>query len=160
MADTSRFLLLAYFIYAVASFALTVFLARTLFKNGEVFLEDVFPDNSRMAASVNRLLVVGFYLLNLGYAFLTLQSHETVNSALVAFEVLSSKLGQLLVTLGIVHFGNLFILHRMRRRGQIHLAPPPVAPQLWRPQAPIGNPGASAAAALANGPSGSMPGAI
>jgi len=116
-----------------ARVALTVFLARTLFKNGEVFLEEVFPDNPRMAGAVNRLLVIGFYLLNLGYAFLTLETREHVGSALAAIEVLSSKLGVLLVSLGIVHFVNMLGLHRVRRRGQLHLAPPPVAPQVHRP---------------------------
>jgi hypothetical protein len=126
----SNFLLIAYLVYSLASLALTVMLARTLFKNGQVFLEDVFPENPRMAASVNHLLVVGFYLLNLGYAFLTLQTQTDVPSALSAFEVLSSKLGRLLVSLGVVHFFNLFLLHRLRRQGQLHMAPPPVAAQL------------------------------
>ena len=53
-------------VYAAASLGLTIWLARTLFKNGEVFLEEVFADNPRMARPVNHLLVVGFYLLNLG----------------------------------------------------------------------------------------------
>jgi len=127
---TSNFLLFAYATYSLASVLLTVFLARTLFKNGQVFLEDVFPGNPRMAGAVNQLLVVGFYLLNLGYAFLTLQTQNDVVSALGAFEVLSSKLGRLLVSLGIVHFFNLFVLQRMRRHGQLHIAPPPVAAQL------------------------------
>jgi len=133
MTQPSTFLILAYLTYAAVSIALTVFLARTLFKNGEVFLEEVFPDNPRMAGAVNRLLVIGFYLLNLGYAFLTLQTREQVGSALAAIEVLSSKLGVLLVSLGIVHFANMLVLHRVRRRGQLHLAPPPVAPQVHHP---------------------------
>jgi hypothetical protein len=123
-------LVLAYCIYASASVGLTVFLARTLFKNGEVFLEEVFPDNTRMASAVNRLLVVGFYLLNLGYAFLTLEARGTAPGALSAIEMLAAKLGKLLITLGIVHFCNMLVLYRIRRRGQLHLAPPPVAPQL------------------------------
>ena len=69
---------IVYVIYAAAGVGLTVWLARTLSKNGEVFLEDVFADNPRMAAAVNRLLVVGFYLLNLGYALLTLKANRQV----------------------------------------------------------------------------------
>jgi hypothetical protein len=133
MQPSNQFLLVAYAAYSLISVTLTIFLAQTLFKSGEVFLEDVFPSNPRMASSVNRLLVVGFYLLNLGYAFLTLQTHESVLTALVAFEVLSGKLGRLLVSLGVIHFFNLLVLQRLRRRSQIHMAPPPVAPQLRRP---------------------------
>ena len=130
MEPSGQFLIFAYAAYALVSVALTIFLARTLFKNGEVFLEDVFPDSPRMATAVNRLLVIGFYLLNLGYAFLTLQANQGVPTALSAVEVLASKLGRLLISLGIVHFANLLVLQRLRRRGQLHLMPPPVAPHL------------------------------
>src|SRR5689334_6303659 len=69
-AESTSYLVSVYAAYGVASVGLTVGLARTLFKNGAVFLEDVFKDNRGMAEAVNRLLVVGFYLLNFGYACL------------------------------------------------------------------------------------------
>ena len=57
-----------YFIYGFAAITLTGALARSLFANGTLFLESVFEDKPGMAAAVNRLLVTGFYMLNLGYA--------------------------------------------------------------------------------------------
>jgi hypothetical protein len=128
--ETSNHLVSVYLAYASASLGLTVWLARTLFKNGEVFLEEVFADNPRMAASVNRLLVVGFYLLNLGYAFLTLKAGNVVVTATDAIETLAAKLGALLLSLGALHMGNLYLFHRIRRRARIRLAPPPVRPQM------------------------------
>jgi hypothetical protein len=119
-----------YAAYAAASIGLTIWLARTLFKNGEVFLEDVFADNPRLAASVNHLLVVGFYLLNLGYAFVMLKTDRPVALASDAIEALAGKLGALLLVLGAIHMGNLYLFHRIRQRGQIRLAPPPVRPQM------------------------------
>ena len=117
-------------VYAAASIGLTIWLARTLFKNGEVFLEEVFADNPRMATAVNRLLVVGFYLLNLGYAFITLKAGNEVATTTAGIETLAAKLGSLLLVLGALHMGNLYLFHRIRRRGQIKLAPPPVWPQM------------------------------
>jgi hypothetical protein len=128
--DTSSHLVAVYLVYAAASVGLTIWLARTLFKSGEAFLEDVFTDNPRLAAAVNRLLVVGFYLLNLGYALLTLRAGNQVTTATQAIETLAFKLGSLLLALGAVHMGNLYLFHRIRRRGQIRLAPPPVKPQM------------------------------
>jgi hypothetical protein len=128
--NTDNHLLAVYLVYGVASLALTVWLARTLFKNGEVFLEEVFADNPRLAASVNHLLVVGFYLLNLGYALVTLKAGNQVVTAAEGVETLAMKLGSLLLALGGLHMGNLYLFHRIRRRGQIRLAPPPVRPQL------------------------------
>jgi hypothetical protein len=128
--ETSTPLTVVYLAYAGASIGLTIWLARTLFKNGEVFLEEVFADNPRLAGAVNRLLVVGFYLLNLGYAFLTLKAGNEVRTSTEGIETLAVKLGSLLLVLGALHMGNLYLFHRIRRRGQIRMAPPPVWPQM------------------------------
>ena len=128
--ETADHLMSVYLVYACASIGLTIWLARTLFKNGEVFLEDVFADNPRMAGAVNRLLVVGFYLLNLGYAFVTLRAGHEVTTHAEGIETLAVKLGSLLLVLGALHMGNLYLFHRIRLRSQIRLAPPPVWPQM------------------------------
>ena len=65
-------LILIYAIYGTVAIGLVVWLARTLFANGTVFLSDVFDAKPGMAEAVNRLLVIGFYMLNLGYALLLL----------------------------------------------------------------------------------------
>jgi hypothetical protein len=123
-----NYLVSVYITYAALSLVLTIWLARTLFKNGAVFLEEVF-DHPKMAEAVNRLLVVGFYLLNLGYACLLLKA-EASNTAIAAIETLAQKLGMLLLSLGAVHFFNLYLFHRIRRRAKIATLPPPVAPQM------------------------------
>lgn len=115
--------------YAGISVGLTIWIARTLFKSGAVFLEDVFADNPRMAEAVNRLLVVGFYLANLGYASLILKADRATTVA-GGIEVLSAKLGLLLLSLAGMHFMNLYVFHRIRRRAKLAVLPPPVAPQM------------------------------
>lgn len=118
----------SYVFYLAISVALTVWVARTLHKNGRVFLVDVFHGNEPLADSVNHLLVVGFYLINLGYVSLALKLGYDVNTAQQGIEALSWKVGMVLVVLGGMHFFNLFIFSRMRRRASLADAPPPVAP--------------------------------
>lgn len=118
-----------YAAYAVISVALTVYLARTLSKNGAVFLDDVFKDTPKLAEAVNKLLVVGFYLVNLGYAALIMKS-EPAETSVAAVEVLAWKLGALLMSLAFMHFVNLFVFYRIRRRSRLAQLPPPVAPQM------------------------------
>jgi hypothetical protein len=129
MDAPANYLLPMYAAYSALAIALTVFLARTLFRNGRVFLEEVFKDNPALADAVNRLLVVGFYLLNFGYASLMLRA-DGASSATQAVEVLSSKLGILLLSLGGMHFGNLLLFHKMRSRATAAHLPPPVVPQM------------------------------
>jgi len=118
----------SYLFYLAISVALTVWVARTLHKNGRIFLVDVFHGNEPLADSVNHLLVVGFYLINLGYVSLALKLGYAVQNAQEGIEALSWKIGMVLVVLGGMHFFNLFIFSRMRRRATLVEAPPPVAP--------------------------------
>ena len=123
------YLVPVYIAYAVVAVALTIGLARVLFRSGQVFLADVFKENPGMAEAVNRLLVVGFYLLNLGYAALIMKA-EAAQTATAAAEVLAWKLGALLISLGVMHFFNMWLFFRLRRKSKLAELPPPVLPQM------------------------------
>ncbi|MFE9930025.1 hypothetical protein [Streptomyces sp. NPDC005533] len=121
-----------YVIYLLVSIGLTVWVARTLSRNGRVFIGDVLQGNEKLADAVNQLLVVGFYLVNIGFVTLYLRSSEEVDTARGLFEALSVKLGVVLLVLGVMHLGNVWVLNKMRRRGIMeHQQTPPVAPQGW-----------------------------
>ncbi|NUR26952.1 MAG: hypothetical protein HOV83_14095, partial [Catenulispora sp.] len=72
---------LSYVIYLLISVVLTVWVARTLSRAGRVFLAQVFPDSEQLPDAVNHLLVVGFYLVNLGFVSLYLKSASTADTA-------------------------------------------------------------------------------
>lgn len=117
-----------YLVYLTISVALTIWVAQTLFKNGRVFLVDVFHGNDALADSVNHLLVVGFYLINFGYVSLALKLGYQIADMRESIEALSWKIGMVLIVLGCMHFGNLYIFSRIRRRAVLPDAPPPVVP--------------------------------
>jgi hypothetical protein len=118
-----------YLLYLTVSVALTVWVARTLHRSGRIFLVDAFHGNEPLADSVNHLLVVGFYLINVGYVMLALRSAETPASLQTAIELLSTKVGFVLLVLGAMHFMNLVVFSRLRRRALREFGPPPVPPQ-------------------------------
>lgn len=105
---------LTYLVYLVVSILLTVWVARTLHRNGRAFLVDVFSGREDLADSVNHLLVVGFYLVNLGFVSLALKLPREIVDLREGIEALSWKIGRVLVILGIMHFGNLFAFQRLR----------------------------------------------
>ncbi|MFG2675652.1 hypothetical protein ACPXCP_00605 [Streptomyces sp. DT20] len=124
----------AYVIYLLISVALTIWVARTLSRNGKVFLADVLHGNEKLAEAVNHLLVVGFYLVNLGFVTLYLKNSDAVTDARGLFDALSVKVGVVLLVLGVMHLGNVYVLNRIRRRGMMEREhTPPVAPQGWTP---------------------------
>src|SRR5262252_8182072 len=118
----------SYLAYLAISVGLTVWVARTLHRNGRVFLVDSFLGNEPLADSVNHLLVVGFYLINIGYVTLALKYGAGAANAQEAVETLSTKVGLVLLVLGAMHFFNLAVFSRMRKRGLLHKQPPPIPP--------------------------------
>ena len=126
-----------YLVYLAISIGLTVWVATTLSRNGLVFLEDVFADG-KLARAVNQLLVMGFYLLNLGYVAVAMRSARAVPSASQALETLSMKIGLVLLVLGVLHFFNVFFLNRYRKgRLRQQQAHPPLPPSGRLPQHPV-----------------------
>lgn len=124
-----------YVAYLVVSVGLTVWVATTLSRNGLVFLREVFDDD-KLAVAVNQLLVMGFYLLNLGYVTFAMRSGAVVDDASEALETLSQKLGLVLLVLGGLHFLNVYVLSRYRR-SRIRASQPPLSrPPLSRPPLP------------------------
>jgi hypothetical protein len=113
-----------YVIYLLLGVALTMWVGRTLSRNGRVFLEDVFCGDRRMAEAVNHLLVAGFYLINFGFVVWYLRPSTNVHDARQVFDALSVKVGVVLLVLGGIHLGNLWLFTRLRRN-RTRQAPPP-----------------------------------
>lgn len=127
---TTSYLVPMYLTYLVIAVGLCTWLARTLYRNGAIFLRDLFSDRPEFADAVNHLLVTGFAMLNLGYGLFLVQG-GTADDPAEAIQLLARKLGILLVSLAVAHFCNLAVLHRIaERRRQTELRPP-VAPQRW-----------------------------
>lgn len=121
-------LITIYAAYLLISIGVTVWVARTLHQSGRIFLVDSFLGNEALADSVNHLLVVGFYLVNVGYVSLALRYGKKPETAPEAIEYLSTKIGIVLLVLGLMHFINIKVFSSMRRRA-IEGDRPPVLPQ-------------------------------
>jgi len=118
-----------YIVYIALSIPLTIWVAHTLYKNGRVFLIDSFRGNERLADSVNHLLVVGFYLINIGYVALALKERIVPTDVREVLETISRKIGVVMLVLGAMHFFNILVFSKMRRRALLQAVPPPIPPQ-------------------------------
>lgn len=123
---------ITYLLYLAIALAMTVWVARTLHRNGRVFLVRTFEGDDKLADSVNHLLVVGFYLVNIGFISLFLQLDIRPENVEGIFEAISWKIGVVLMVLGAMHFFNLFVFHRLHRRLELRGAPPPIPPDAYR----------------------------
>lgn len=108
--------LISYCAYLLISIALTVWVARTLSENGFIFLTECFGHDETLAASTNHLLVVGFYLVNLGWILLTLRFGTPPENAIETIQFLSGKIGIVVVALGLMHFFNMNAIAKFGRK--------------------------------------------
>lgn len=113
-----NYTLITYGIYLAVSIGITLWVGKKLFTNGRVFLVDIFKNNTELADSVNNILLVGFYLINIGFMVYTLKLNETILHAQMMIEMLSVKLGIVILILGVMHFFNLFVLISYRKNNK------------------------------------------
>jgi len=118
VSTANNIIVVTYLTYFFISISITVWVARTLYKRGAIFLVDAFHGNAELADSVNHLLVVGFYLINIGFVSFALKTADIINTSRSAIELLSDKMGMVLLILGGMHFFNLYVFSRIRRSGQ------------------------------------------
>lgn len=113
---TQNMNLTAYLLYLAITIPLIVWVGRMLFKNGRVFIKDIFKNNQELTDSINKLLLVGFYLVNMGYTVFALQILGDIETAHELVEVLSKKIGLIVLVLGCMHFMNMTVLYKLRKR--------------------------------------------
>ena len=125
------YILVSYSLYLTITIILTIWVARTLFRNGKIFLVDIFHGNLELAHAVNNLLLVGFYLVNIGYAVYTLSITNEITTPRALIEHLSLKVGAIILILGGMHFFNMLVFFKLRKRalqekktGPAHFIPP------------------------------------
>ena len=118
---------IAAILYLLISIALTVWVGRTLFANGRIFLHKLLGEDETLTDAVNTMLLVGFYLVNIGTVALFLSEGARPTTLLQLVEFLSGKVGTVLLILGVMHFGNMFMVWFVSwvRAGGVHRNEPP-----------------------------------
>ncbi len=101
-----------YLVYLVLSIAMTIWVAHTLSSNGEVFLIKCFGQDEVLAKSTNHLLVVGFYLINIGFIGMRLDGWNSAEAIEAMIPYIGSKIGISVLILGAMHFFNMMMIAR------------------------------------------------
>lgn len=107
--ETINYNIIAYLLYLPITAYITIYVGKVCYLNGEVFILKLIPQ-METAKAVNKLLLIGYYLINLGFTALTLSYWTKIAHWTQLIEVLSTKLGQIILLLGIMHFNNMFII--------------------------------------------------
>lgn len=108
--------IITYSIYLLISFYVTIKVGWICYKNGEVYLQQIFSTNKEWAHPINKMLLIGYYLVNLGYTVLNLSFWGNVHSLKTMLDTLSLKLSAILIILGVLHCFNIWILAQLAKK--------------------------------------------
>lgn len=125
----TNYIIWNYAIYTVITLGITIWVAKVLSKNGLPFLRETFNNDETLTQAVNKLLNVGFYLVNVGYLVFTIKVNQPVDNLQILIETLGWKVGKIVLILGIMHFMNLTVLFGLRRTALARKVIPKEVPQ-------------------------------
>ena len=111
-------------LYILLGVAATVWVVRALRQSGLAFLIHWCGGDEQLGASWNHLLAVGIYLLHVGCLLLALRFGGQVSGQIEAIELLSTKIGFVLLALAVTHFIHIKVYWSMYGQG---IKPLPVA---------------------------------
>lgn len=116
----TNFMVMAYSIYLPVTILLTIYVANVLFRNGRIFMLDIFKGRTEIADATNHLFKVGFYLLNIGFALVLMHIAYEIFDTRELLETLSHKIGWFSIYLGVMLFLNLYLFFRGKRKSAEH----------------------------------------
>jgi len=108
--------IITYIIYLLISFYITISVGWMCYQNGRVYLKNIFSHHPNWVTPINKLLLMGYYLINLGYITFNLNDWENIVTPLMMVDGLLFKLGYLLVALGVLHYFNIWVLAQLSRK--------------------------------------------
>ncbi|RXK60462.1 hypothetical protein ESA94_08310 [Lacibacter luteus] len=111
----------AYIIYLLLTYFITVHVGLRFYRNGRIYILGLLDGNEELTDFINKLLLVGYYLLNLGYAALMINLWQNITSWLQLFESVFIMTGRIMLTLALIHFFNMLVIYLIRKRQQISL---------------------------------------
>ncbi|MFP9113815.1 hypothetical protein ACLI1A_07715 [Flavobacterium sp. RHBU_3] len=108
--------LLAYCIFLFSTVYIIVVIGRICYRNGNTYVLSLIPGHQELCLRINRILLTGYYLVNIGYAATTLSNWKQIHTVTDLTVTLSSRIGYIILLLAILHYTNLFILTRYLKK--------------------------------------------
>lgn len=106
--------IITYSLYLPIISFITIKTGWSLYKNGALFLLDLFRNDKSLVQRINKMLLMAYYLVNLGYAVITISYWTAINNEIELINSLTYTLGKLILMLAILHYNNIFWLKKLK----------------------------------------------
>jgi hypothetical protein len=111
----------AYTVFLALMVFVIVYVGRYFYTNGRVFIIALFNGNVSLADQVNKLLLLAYYLFNIGYSFIKLKQWQKVSNFEMLLSSLASNIGVLIFILAITHYFNMLVIYLFSKSKSISI---------------------------------------
>jgi hypothetical protein len=104
-----------YILYTLLSSIIIIRVGDLCYKNGKIYILNYFPNNINFGNSINRLLRIAYYCLNIGLTVWMLQSLKEIHTVTESISEICIRLSYILLIIGTLHFINIlgvYFLHK------------------------------------------------
>lgn len=102
--------ILAYIIYLSITSVIIIKVGKLCYDNGNLFVSQLIPNHEELCHQINKMLLIGYYLLNLGYCAMTLISWEKISTSNQLIEIIATKSAIIILIIGLMHYLNILLL--------------------------------------------------
>jgi hypothetical protein len=109
----------AYFVFVMLMVFIILYVGKYFYTNGRIFILSLFKGHAGLTDSINKILLIGYYLLNIGYTFLKLKSWQRIHTLEAWFSSLAVNMGALILILAVLHYCNMLVLYCLSKSNSI-----------------------------------------
>lgn len=102
--------IIGYLIYLSLTSVIIIKVGKLCYDNGNIFVSQLIPNHEDLCHQINKMLLIGYYLLNLGYCAMTIISWEKIQTSNQLIEIIATKSAIIILTIGFMHYINIFLL--------------------------------------------------
>jgi hypothetical protein len=110
----------AYIIYIALMVFIIGYVGRYFYTNGRIFILSLLHGNTPLTDYINKLLLIAYYLFNIGYAFIKLRHWQKVTAMESLLSSLAANMGVLILILAFTHYLNILAIYVLSKSNFIN----------------------------------------
>ncbi len=99
--------LIAYLVYGLIILPVIIFVGRSCHLNGKPFIMHFAKDQKSIGNSISHLLLIGYYLVNIGFTIYIVSKWKQLGSNQETLESICIHIGAILLILAVLHYLNI-----------------------------------------------------
>ncbi|MFC7773742.1 hypothetical protein [Flavobacterium sp. GCM10027622] len=99
-----------YVIFLIIISYIILVVGKICYRNGNIYVASLIPEHMDLCQQINKMLLIGYYLVNLGYSAMTIVNWEAITSIQQLVEIIATKTAIIVLLLSLLHYTTIFIL--------------------------------------------------